>query len=138
MKLAIRRRQLSRTRSRGVTRHILLLALLLAGCTPASFVPSTDEPTSPPIQSTDAPAVVTATPPEDTPIPGTRRYRNSDLGITLRYPAAWTPQSGEQDTTLTWLTAPSKKVSAVLFYGSMPSGMTLEQAARQVRESTAS
>ena len=125
--------------AQGAARRIarLALVLLLAGCTPPALLPSADTPISAPAEATELTSVPDATP-EDTPIPGTTRYRNSDLGVTLRYPKAWTPRAGEQQSTLTWLAAPSKKVQAMLFYKSMPAGATLAQVARKVREATAS
>jgi oligopeptide transport system substrate-binding protein len=131
------RHRLVRLLIQGTGPLTLVLLVLLAGCSPSAILPGADTPTSAPAELTEPTGAPDATP-EATPIPITDRYRNSDLGITLRYPAAWTTQAGEQDNTLTWLIAPSKKVYAVLFYGPMPADMTLEQAARQVRESTAS
>lgn len=142
MRPNLRRRRFVRTFAQDVALLTLALLLLLAGCAPSTLLPSEDTPTSAPADATAAPdALPDATPeatPEDTPAPGTSRYRNSDLGITLRYPSEWKPQPGEQDNTLTWLIAPSKKVYVVLFYASMPANTTLEQAAKQARESTAS
>jgi oligopeptide transport system substrate-binding protein len=114
----------------------LVLLLLLGGCTPSAILPAADTPTSASVEPTEPTAAPDATP-EDTPIPGTSRYRDSDLGITLRYPSEWAPRAGEQESTLTWLTAPEKQVQAALFYEAMPAGATLEQAARKVREATA-
>jgi len=126
---------------RHIAPLISVLVLLLAGCAPPALLPAADTPTSTPAEALEAPTGApdeTAAALEDTPIPGTNRYRNSDLGITLRYPRRWTSRAGEQKSTLTWLSAPEKKVQAALFYGPMTAGETLEQAAKKVREATAS
>jgi oligopeptide transport system substrate-binding protein len=140
MSLDLRERYPWRLFSRGAARHIAQLALivLLAGCAPTAFVPeASDAPTSRPLDPTGTPAATPESTPEDTPISGGKRYRNSDLGFTLRYPSGWRPQPGEQESTLTWLVAPSETVYVVVFYQAMPAGATLEQAAKQVRDTTA-
>jgi oligopeptide transport system substrate-binding protein len=140
MSLLHRRRDRPRLFSRGAVRGIVqfILLILLAGCTPGALPPAANvAPTSQPPSPTGEPAVTPEDTPEDTPLRNGKRYRNSDLGVTLYYPSSWRPRPGENENTLTWLVAPSENVYAVIFYEAMPTGATLEQAAKQTREATA-
>ena len=140
MSLHPRRRDHARLSSRSAARRIaqLVLLLLLAGCTPGAPLPEASvTPTSLPPAPTGEPTATSEETPEALPFQGGKRYRNSDLGVTLYYPSSWRPRPGENEGTLTWLVAPEEKVYAAIFYESMPAGATLEQAARQVRDATA-
>src|SRR5262245_57221781 len=90
------RRPISRNAARCIAR--LALILLLASCTPtallpeASVAPTTQVGIAPTLQPPDptAKAAVTAEDAptatvEGTPFSGGKSYRNSDLGVTLRY-----------------------------------------------------
>lgn len=131
----------------------IIIVLILAGCTPSAPSPAASDPTPRPAVTEPAPPqaagtqerpaatlptpnLPTATLPP-TPAAEAGRYTNRDLGISFTYPRAWTAEPGEDETTLTWLIAPFGSVLVLAFYSPMPADASLEQAATQIRDSTA-
>src|SRR5512144_1928454 len=100
MSLHPRRRDHARLSSRSAARRIaqLVLLLLLAGCTPGAPLPEASvTPTSPLPAPTGEPTATSEETPEALPFQGGKRYRNSDLGVTLYYPSSWRPRPGENE-----------------------------------------
>jgi oligopeptide transport system substrate-binding protein len=143
MGLSIRRRLRQQHSIQNAARRIVQLALilLLFGCMPTAPLPEasvtpTNQADSVPTPQPPAPTGEIVATAEDVPLSDGKRYRNSELGVTVRYPLNWRSQAGANESTLTWLIAPSESVYAVIFYEAMPTGATLEQAAKQVRDAT--
>ncbi|MBC8078155.1 MAG: peptide ABC transporter substrate-binding protein [Chloroflexales bacterium] len=63
---------------------------------------------------------------------------NADVGVGLEYPTLWDAQPGDQEGSLTWLYAPSRRVFALLFYGPLPADADLQAAAQMARDETTS
>jgi oligopeptide transport system substrate-binding protein len=131
----------------------LALLLALVGCAGLDIAPAptptpapatvgvvarpTPTPPAPTAEPTLPPVLPTATA-VGTPAPAPGRYDNPDLGISLRYPEEWTARPGTQAATLIVLDAPDGEMVVVLFYSPMPADASLEQAAKQIRDGTAS
>lgn len=120
------------------------LCLLLGGCTTLTTPPVATEVTPSPgsgepdntASQLPTPNLPTATlPGEPDSQPG--RYENRELGIAFDYPRTWTTEPGEDETTLTWLIAPSGRVLLVGFYSPLQAETSLEEAAQQIRDATA-
>lgn len=124
------------------TMLLLLLLLMLLGnaCGPAptsSPTPVLIVPSPTPAEGAPTPAAYgprpTVTPYlPPTAAPGT--FADPEVGVTLRLPAGWTTEPGEDESTISWFYAPDDAALAVLFYDLMPDDQTLAEATADITQ----
>jgi oligopeptide transport system substrate-binding protein len=141
-------------RARRLARATILLALgLLLGACSTPLAPNTPTPPTSAPSATPADQAAAATPgPAGTPelppslptatlagTPEARRghYENPELGVAIDYPTDWEPQPSQDASALATIVAPDRTIVAILFSSPAPAGASLEQAASQIRDGSA-